>query len=421
MNGAMPRIWLDPDRFAARRLTVQDEDAIRNQNASIPAGRIESSQVEFSVSLKGTLHTPKQFESLIVAYRDGYPVRLEDVARVELGAEDTRKIGRFNGKSSLGISVSRQSKANTLAVARALKEQLPSISAGLPAGMDLTVAWDSSTPIERSLHEVYVALAFVTVSRVGDLCFWAAYARRSCGGNPGIHRRDLHRFGAYRVLAERLDLAWPRACRRLVVDDAVIVLENIHRRIVAGMPPIRAASEGTNEIAFAVIATTISLVTVFIPIAFLTGIVGRLFTELAIAVASAVLLSGFVALTLTPMMCGRLLRQEINQFSRSRFALRFSESVARRYRHVLAWAINARTAVVIMAVGASRKPIHHQPVTIRIAPGRCRVAFRFLTALKAPILRYTDTYAKELESYSRRYLRSPIRIRWWRAETIPDG
>jgi hypothetical protein len=124
------RIWLDPDRLAARRLTVQDvEEATRNQNASIPAGRIESDQTEFSVSLKGTLHTPTQFESLIVAYRDGYPVRLEDVARVELGAEDTRKLVRFNGRSSLGISVSRQSKANTLAVARAIKEQLPSISA----------------------------------------------------------------------------------------------------------------------------------------------------------------------------------------------------------------------------------------------------------------------------------------------------
>src|SRR6185437_5745381 len=153
------RIWLDPDRLAARRLTVEDvEEAIRNQNASIPAGRIEGNQMEFGISLKGTLQSPRQFESLIVAYREGYPVRLEDVASVELGAEDTRKLVRFNGKSSLGISVSRQSKANTLAVARAVKEQLPSISAGLPDGMNLTMAWDSATPIERSLDEVYVAL-----------------------------------------------------------------------------------------------------------------------------------------------------------------------------------------------------------------------------------------------------------------------
>jgi len=110
--------------------------------------------MEFSVSLNGSLQTPKQFESLIVAYRDGYPVRLEDIAHVELGAEDTRKLVRFNGKASLGISVSRQSKADTLAVVRAVREHLPSIAAGLPKGMDLTLAWDSSTPIERSLKEM---------------------------------------------------------------------------------------------------------------------------------------------------------------------------------------------------------------------------------------------------------------------------
>ncbi len=274
-----------------------------------------------------------------MAYRDGYPVRLEDVARVELGAEDTRKIGRFNGKSSLGISVSRQSKANTLAVARALKEQLPSISAGLPAGMDLTVAWDSSTPIERSLHEVYVALGLSLLLVVLVIFCFLGSVRATLVPAVAIPASIV---GTCTVMAltgcslNVLTLLGLVLAVGLVVDDAIIVLENIHRRIVAGMPPIRAAIEGTNEIAFAVIATTISLVTVFIPIAFLTGIVGRLFTELAIAVASAVLLSGFVALTLTPMMCGRLLRQEINQFSRSRFALRFSESVARRYRHVLA-------------------------------------------------------------------------------------
>ncbi len=398
------RIWLDPDRLAARRLTVQDvEDAIRNQNASIPAGRIESSQVEFSVSLKGTLHTPKQFESLIVAYRDGYPVRLEDVARVELGAEDTRKIGRFNGKSSLGISVSRQSKANTLAVARALKEQLPSISAGLPAGMDLTVAWDSSTPIERSLHEVYVALGLSLLLVVLVIFCFLGSVRATLVPAVAIPASIV---GTCTVLAltgcslNVLTLLGLVLAVGLVVDDAIIVLENIHRRIVAGMPPIRAAIEGTNEIAFAVIATTISLVTVFIPIAFLTGIVGRLFTELAIAVASAVLLSGFVALTLTPMMCGRLLRQEINQFSRSQFALRFSERVAQRYRHVLAWAINARAAVVIMAVGASLASLSIiNRLPSELAPLEDAGWFSgFLTAPQGATLRYTDTYAKELES-----------------------
>ena len=397
------RIWLDPDRLAARRLTVQDvEDAIRNQNASIPAGRIESDQMEFSVSLKGTLQSPKQFESLIVAYRDGYPVRLEDVARVELGAEDTRKLGRFDGRSSLGISVSRQSKANTLAVVRAVKEQLPSVSAGLPEGMNLTVAWDSSTPIEQSLHEVYVALGLsLTLVVLVIFCFLGS-ARATLVPAVAIPASII---GAFTVMAVTgcslnvLTLLGLVLAVGLVVDDAIIVLENIHRRIVAGMPPVQAAVEGTNEIAFAVIATTISLVTVFVPIAFLTGVVGQLFTELAIAVASAVLLSGFVALTLTPLMCGRLLRREAGG-TRFRFIARLAEDVVERYRRGLAWAIKARAAVVIVAVGASLASLSIvDQLPAELAPLEDAGWFSgFLTAPQGATLRYTDTYAKELES-----------------------
>lgn len=397
------RIWLDPDRLAARRLTVQDvEDAIRNQNASIPAGRIESDQVEFSVSLKGMMQTSKQFESLIVAYREGYPVRLEDVARVELGAEDTRKLGRFDGKSSLGISVSRQSKVNTLAVARAVKDELPAISAGLPAGMTMTLAWDSSTPIEQSLHEVYVALGLSLALVVLVIFCFLGSVRATLVPAVAIPASII---GTCTVMAvtgcslNLLTLLGLVLAVGLVVDDAIIVLENIHRRIVAGTPPLQAAIEGTNEIAFAVIATTISLVTVFIPIAFLTGIVGQLFTELAIAVASAVLLSGFVALTLTPIMCERLLRQETG-VPRFRFAVRFAEGVGERYRRGLTWALNARAAVVIVAVGislASLSIVNRLPS--ELAPIEDAGWFSgFLTAPQGATLRYTDTYAKELES-----------------------
>jgi multidrug efflux pump len=397
------RIWLDPDRLAARRLTVQDvEEAIRNQNASIPAGRIESDQMEFSVSLKGTLHTPKQFDSLIVAYRDGYPVRLEDVARVELGAEDTRKLVRFNGRSSLGISVSRQSKANTLAVVRAIKEQLPSIAAGLPDGMTLTVAWDSSTPIERSLYEVYVALSLSLLLVVVVIYCFLGSVRATFVPAVAIPASIV---GTCVVL-------WITGCSLnvltllglvlavgLVVDDAIIVLENIHRRIGAGMPPLRAAIDGTNEIAFAVVATTISLVTVFVPIAFLTGIVGQLFTELAIAVASAVLLSGFVALTLTPMMCGRLLRHD-SGLARFRFTVRLAENVVQRYRRGLTWAMNVRVVIVFVAVGASLASLSIlNRLPSELAPLEDAGWFSgFLTAPQGATLRYTDTYAKELES-----------------------
>ncbi|MGC4097084.1 MAG: efflux RND transporter permease subunit [Nitrospira sp.] len=397
------RIWLDPDRLAARRLTVQDvEDAIRDQNASIPAGRIESDQKEFSVSLKGTLQTTHQFESLVVAYREGYPVRVEDIARVELGAESTRKLGRFDGKPSLGISVSKQSKANTLAVARAVKAHLPAISTGLPEGMKMTLAWDSSTPIEQSLHEVYVALGLSLLLVVLVIFCFLGSARATLVPAVAIPASIV---GTCTVMAVTgcslnvLTLLGLVLAVGLVVDDAIIVLENIHRRIAAGMPPVQAAIEGTNEIAFAVIATTISLVTVFVPIAFITGIVGQLFAELAIAVASAVLLSGFVALTLTPVMCGRLLRHEI-EFTRSRFAERVAEGIAQRYRRVLAWAMTARTAVVIIAVSASLASLSILTrLPSELAPLEDTGWFSgFLTAPQGATLRYTDTYAKELES-----------------------
>ena len=397
------RIWLDPDRLAARRLTVEDvEDAIRNQNASIPAGRIEGNQMEFGVSLKGTLQSPRQFESLIVAYREGYPVRLEDVARVELGAEDTRKLVRFNGKSSLGISVSRQSKANTLAVARAVKEQLPSISAGLPEAMSLTIAWDSATPIERSLDEVYVALGLSLLLVVMVIFLFLGSTRATLIPAVAI---PVSIIGTCTIMAVTgcslnvLTLLGLVLAVGLVVDDAIIVLENIHRRIVAGMPPARAAIEGTNEIAFAVMATTISLVTVFVPIAFMTGVVGQLFAELAIAVASAVLLSGFVALTLTPMMCGRLLRHDIG-LTRFRFAARLADDVGQRYRRGLAWAMNARIVIVIVAVGASLASLSIlNRLPSELAPLEDAGWFSgFLIAPQGATLRYTDTYAKELEA-----------------------
>lgn len=398
------RVWLDPDRLAARRLTVQDvEEAIRNQNASIPAGRIESDRMEFGVSLRGTLHAPEQFEALIVTYRDGYPVRLKDVARVELGAEDTRKLGRFNGTSSLGIAISRQSKANTLAVARALKDQLPSLVASLPEGMKLTVAWDSSTPIERSLHEVYVALGISIVLVVLVIFAFLGSARATLVPAAAIPASII---GTFTVMAltgcslNVLTLLGLVLAVGLVVDDAIIVLENIHRRVVDGMPPLQAAVDGTKEIAFAVIATTVSLVTVFVPIAFLTGLVGRLFSELAIAVASAVLLSGFVALTLTPMMCGRLLRPESGGSIRNRLGASATDRVLGGYRRLLGWAVEARAGVLILGVGASLgSGVLLEQLPSELAPLEDVGWFSgYLTAPQGATIRYTDTYARELES-----------------------
>lgn len=401
------RIWLDPTRLAARRLTVQDvEDAIRAQHASIPSGRIESRQMEFGVSLQGALETPEEFGALIVASRDGYPIRLADVARVELGAEDTRRMGRLNGTASIGLSVSKLSKANALEVARAVKRELPGIAAGLPEGMALTVAWDGSLPIERSLREVYVALGFSLGLVVLVIFVFLGTARATCVPAAAIPASII---GAFTVLAATgcslnvLTLLGLVLAVGLVVDDAIIMLENIHRRIAAGATPRQAALDGSREIAFAVVSTTVSLVTVFVPIAFLTGVVGKLFSELAIAVASAVLLSGFVALTLTPMMCAALLRHETEASVWVRGPAWVSERLVTGYRRILARVVGARVAAVVVGVGLSMGSVALvERLPSELAPFEDVGWFSgHLLAPQGATIRYTDAAARELESLIR--------------------
>jgi len=397
------RIWLDPGMLAARRLTVQDvEEALRAQNASIPSGRIESDQMEFGVSLKGTLQTEHQFGDLIVAYRDGYPVRIRDVARVELAAEDTRKLSRINGLPCVGVGVMKQSKANALTVARALKERLPGVTAALPEGVTLTVAWDSTIPIERSLHEVYVALGISLVLVTLVIFGFLGNARATLVPAVAIPASIIGTFTVMALTGCSLNVLTLLAlvlAVGLVVDDAIIVLENIHRRIAEGIPPIQAAVEGTKEISFAVIATTISLVTVFVPIAFLTGVVGRLFAELAIAVASAVLLSGFVALTLTPMMSGRLVRGPDASSSRL-IGERAWRRVMGYYRQGLVRAMGMRIVVLVIGVGASLGSLLILlSLPSELAPMEDAGWFAgHLTAPQGVTIRYTDTYAQELEA-----------------------
>ncbi|MDF0643716.1 MAG: efflux RND transporter permease subunit [Nitrospira sp.] len=396
------RIWLDPGMLAARRLTVQDvEEALRAQNASIPSGRIESDRVEFGVSLKGSLQTESQFGDLIVAYRDDYPVRVRDVGRVELAAEDTRKLSRINGVPCVGVAVMKQSKANALTVARAVKERLPEITATLPEGIALTVAWDSTVPIERSLHEVYLALG-VSLLLVTLVIFgFLGNARATLVPAVAIPASIIGTFTVMALTGCSLNVLTLLAlvlAVGLVVDDAIIVLENIHRRMAEGMPAIQAAVEGTKEISFAVIATTISLVTVFIPIVFLTGVVGRLFAELAIAVASAVLLSGFVALTLTPMMSGRLVRATDGP-SHQALSERVWGRVMGQYRQGLVRAMRMHIAILVIGLAASLGSLL---ILLRLpselAPMEDVGWFAgHLTAPQGATIRYTDTYAQELD------------------------
>ncbi|HJR78032.1 MAG TPA: efflux RND transporter permease subunit [Nitrospiraceae bacterium] len=400
------RIWLHPDRLASRGLTVQDvEDALLTQNVSIPGGRIESTAREFSVRMSGGLVKPEQFNQLILAYRDGYPIRLQDVGTAEIGAEDDRKMVRVNGRPSVGLGIMKQSKANTLAAARAVKGKLLALEDLLPPGMQLITAFDSSIYIEESLHEVYAAVGLSLILVVLVVFVFLRSTRATLIPVVAIPGSVLGTFiimHATDCSINTITLLGFVLAIGLVVDDAIVVVENVYRRIEQGLGPIQAAAEGSREIGFAVISTTLTLAAVFVPIIFLPGIVGRLFTELGIAVAGSVLLSGFIALTLTPAMCARMLvvrSAGLAEGDATQDASRWPQRIANGYRRSLSAALSARMTVitcavlslVISAILMSRLPAELAPLEDK---------GWFTVHLKAPegsTLAYTDRYTGQAE------------------------
>ena len=307
------RIWLDRDAMAARGITASDvESALRSENVELPAGRIESETRDFTLRVERGYRKPEQFAQIPLRKgADGYVVRLGDVAQVELGAEERRSYLRSNAQPNVGLGIVRTSTANALDVARAARAEAAEIQKTLPEGTQIFVAFDSTTFIEASINRVYWTLA--EAMALVFLVIWLFLGSLRAALIPAVTVPvclvaafiALYAFGFSINLLTLLALV---LCIGLVVDDAIIVLENAQRRVDLGEPPLVAARRGTEQVAFAVIATTAVLVAVFLPVGFMEGNTGRLFRELSVALAGAVALSAFIALTLTPMMCSKLLR-----------------------------------------------------------------------------------------------------------------
>jgi multidrug efflux pump len=394
------RIWLDRERLAAYGLTPQDvEEALRRQNVEVPAGRIESRSREFTVLSEADLRTPRQFNQLIIREVNGYPVRLKDVGRAELGAQDERNIVRVNGKPAVGLGIVKQSTANTLEVARGVKAELAGIRAALPEGMDIGVAFDTSVFIEESIKSVYEVMAEALVLVVLVIFFFLRSPRATLIPFVTI---PVSLIGAFFLVwlmgfsINVLTLLGIVLAIGLVVDDAIVVLENIQRHIEEGMKPLAAALQGSREIAFAVVAMTVTLAAVFAPLAFSTGNTGKLFTEFALTVAAAVVVSGFVALTLTPMMCSRLLRHE-RAHGRIYNALeRFFKEVASGYRRALAWCLHHRPAVVaVFLLVAAGGVTLFKNLKSELSPLEDRGYFiGVMIAPEGATMEYTDGYAR---------------------------
>ncbi len=355
------RIWIDRKALAARGLTIQDvENALTRENVELPAGRLESLNRELTVRVERNYAAAQDFKNLVIARgtTSNHLVRIGDVATVETGAADERGDYRVSGKSGVGLGISQQSKANTLAVANAVKAEMARVNETLPPDMRLSVSLDSSLFIDRAIHEVYITLgvtAFLVI-----LVIWAFLGDLRATLIPAV-TVPVSLLGAFIILyalgfsVNLLTLLALVLAIGLVVDDSIVVLENVYTRIEKGAPRLSAAYLGTRQVAFAVIATTTVLFAVFVPISFMEGDVGRLFTEFAWAMAGAIAFSGLIALTLTPMMCSKLLTQhepgEEKKHNRITHAVSdFVERATQNYKKTLQGFIGRPFWLVVIAL-----------------------------------------------------------------------
>ena len=397
------RIWLDPERMAAYRLTTQDvEAALRAQNVEIPSGRVESQNREFTVLSESDLRTPAQFNDMILRQADGYLVRLQDVGRAELGAVDERRINRFNKRTSITVGVVRQSTSNPLEISELVQRELPRVLASLPEGMEAAVAYDRAVFIKKSIENVYMTIAEAVVLVILIIFFFLRSLRATLIPLVTI---PVSLIGAFAIMLamgfsiNTLTLLALVLAIGLVVDDAIVMLENIYRHIEEGMSPKEAAFKGSREIAFAVIGMTLTLAAVYAPIGFITGTTGKLFTEFAWTLAGAVLISGFVALTLSPMMCSVLLKQQHSHGWVYNVIERFLNAMTRGYQRLLWWALRARWLVLGIGVGvAAVAVLLFGVLKSELAPIEDQGTVAVIgTAPEGSTLQYTDTYARQIE------------------------
>jgi multidrug efflux pump len=401
------RIWLDPDKLAAYRLTTQDvEDALRRQNLEVPAGRIESQQREFNVTARTDLNTERQFAEVSLKAVNGFTVRLKDVARIEQAAASERQSVRLNGTPAISAGVIRNATANPLDISAGVREMLPKVQQDLPPGLKVQIANDNSVFIDRSVKSVYTTIA-EAVGLVALVVF--VFLRTLRASIIPLVTIPVSLIGTFALMAaagftiNTLTLLSLVLAIGLVVDDSIVVLENIFRHIEEGgghlMTPFQAALKGVREIGFAVLAMTMTLAAVFAPLAFTPGRTGRLFVEFALALAGAVIVSGFVALTLTPMMCSLLLKHNPKPNFFDRGMERFLVWVTGGYAAALRFVLSQRWIVVVVMVACGAGSwVLFKGLRSELAPIEDRgVVLGSINAPDGATLEYTTRYGRELE------------------------
>ncbi|MBM3565238.1 MAG: efflux RND transporter permease subunit [Alphaproteobacteria bacterium] len=397
------RIWLDPERMAAFGITPQDvETALKRQNIEVPSGRIESVTREFTVLSQTDLQTPEEFESLVLRRERGYLVRLKDVGRAELGALEERRVARYKGNPTIALGVVKQATANPLEVSAAVDREMPRVLAGLPEGMKVEIAYDKSLFIAASIRNVQwtvveavglvVAIIFLFLRSLRATLIPLVTIPVSLLGAAAMMYALGFSINTLTLLAMVLAIG-------LVVDDAIVMLENIHRHIEDGLKPLEAGFKGAKEIGFAVVAMTLTLAAVYIPIGLMEGATGRLFTEFAWALAGAVLVSGFVALTLSPMMCARMLRHEPRENAFSAAVGGILARLDAAYRRSLGYALARRR--LVLAVGAAAAIAgggFYKMLRSELAPFEDQGGFvAIVVAPEGATIGYTASYTRRME------------------------
>jgi multidrug efflux pump len=359
-GGPSMRVWIDRLALAARNLTVSDiEAALTRENLELPAGRIVSKDLDFQVRIARNYETADQFRNLVISQgKDGHLVRLGEVANVVVASRETNRMFRTNGQLTTGFGIIKQSTANTVEVLDKVKAEVERVNANLPPGMKLITSGDDSLYIRAAIQEIYWTIA-ITTALVGFVIFvFLGSLRATLIPLVTIPVCLIATFSVLSLFGYSINLITLLALALsigLVVDDAIVVLENAHRRVEAGEAPLLAAFNGTRQVAFAVIATTVVLVSVFAPVAFLKDSIGRVFAELAVTIAASVIFSAVLALSLSPMMCSKLLRSSTRESKLTHSLDKAFEWLSERYQHSLRRTLRAPwvSVALCVAIGGS--------------------------------------------------------------------
>lgn len=407
------RVWLDRRALAARGLTIADvEGALRRENVELGAGRLESTQRDFTLRTARNFQTPEEFAELVIARGDNdYLVRLGEVADVEIGAENPNSVFMINGRNAVGFGLVKRPGASSLAVAKAVTEEIERINETMPTDLNMEIAYDFSEYISESMNEVAIAMAVAAVLVVTIIYLFLGTVSVAIIPAVTVPVSLVATFTVLWGLGFSINIFTFLAlvlAIGLVVDDAIIMLENIHRRMKRGEPPLLAAYRGARQVGMAVLATTLVLAAVFVPVMLMQGTVGSLFTEFAVTVAAAVIFSMFVALTLTPVMCSKILRPDLDNSPVARRAQALFEVLKEFYRKTLIMGLDrsrevfaAFIAIVAVTIGLfTLVPKEFTPIEDRGA------IFTVIRAPEGSNVEYTNAQATKAAEVFQRYVAS---------------